>query len=196
MTILSYRKTKRSRIYTPSECEILPYVMRDRLGLDVEMREYRIEDHPAIRTMYDDFEPKGLAMGLPPPDDGVRKRWVDDVVTAFYNFIALREQKIIGHAAIDVVRTKASLEYLIFLHQDFRGRGIGTEFSLTVKKICKKLGCRQVWVTVSSANTRAINMFKTVGFKFRGPIGVEREMELDLTRKARKKKCSRLRLET
>ena len=183
MIIMSDRETKRFQVSAPSECEILPYVIRDRIGLDINIREYQAEDRTGMMAMYDDFEPKGEAMGLPPPDDEVRRRWIDDIVKTFYNFIALHKKKIIGHAAIDIFRTKVSPEYLIFLHQDFRSRGIGTEFTLTVKKICKKLECRQVWVTVSSANTRAIHMFKTVGFKFRGPIGLDREMVLHFKQK-------------
>ena len=157
--------------------------MKGKVGLDIDIREYQIENHQGMLAMYDDFEPKGLAMGLPPPDDQVRRKWINDIIKTFYNFIALHKERIIGHAAIDILRTKASPEYLIFLHQDFRSRGIGTEFTLTVREICKKIGCRHVWITVSSANTRAVHMFKRVGFKFRGPIGIEREMALDLKQK-------------
>lgn len=156
--------------------------MQDKLGFDIYIREYQDEDYMGIMTMYDHFEPKGIAMGLPPPDDEVRRRWVDDILKTFFNIIALHQKKIIGHAAIDILRTKVLPEYMIFLHQDFRCRGIGTQLTLTVKKICKECACKQVWLTVSSYNTCAITVFKKAGFHFSGPIESEREMVLELRR--------------
>ena len=117
--------------------------MQDKVGLDVCIRAYQDDDYMGIMTMYDDFEPKGIAMGLPPPDDEVRRRWVDDIVRTFFNILALHQKKIIGHAAIDILRTKFSPEYMIFLHQDFRCRGIGTQVTLTVKEICRE--CPWSW---------------------------------------------------
>lgn len=162
--------------------------MQDRRGAEIHIRTYQDKDYRAIMTMYDHFEPKGMAMGLPPPDEEVRRKWVDDIINTFFNIIALYQKNIIGHAAIDLFRTKISPEYMIFLHQDFRSRGIGTKLTLIVKEICAELGCSQEWLTVSSHNTRAINVFKRVGFRFRGPIGSEREMVLDLRPKRKKRK--------
>lgn len=170
----------------PPKPKALPVVMQDRLGFDIHIRAYQDKDCTRLITMYDHFEPKGIAMGLPPPDKEVRKQWVDDIINTFFNIIALYQKKIVGHAAIDLFRTKTSPEYMIFMHQDFRSRGIGTQLTLTVKKICTDLGCKQVWLTVSSHNTRAVNVFKRVGFRFRGPIGSEREMVLDLKPKQKR----------
>ncbi|MFH1673802.1 MAG: GNAT family N-acetyltransferase [Pseudomonadota bacterium] len=172
----------------PLQCKALPCVMQDKLGFDINIRAYQDKDYQGIITMYDHFEPKAIAMGLPSPDKEVRKQWVDDIINTFFNIIALYQKNIIGHAAVDIFRTKVSPEYMIFLHQDFRSRGIGTKLTLIVKEICAELGCRQEWLTVASHNTRAINVFKRVGFKFRGPIGSEREMVLDLRPKRKKKK--------
>jgi RimJ/RimL family protein N-acetyltransferase len=172
----------------PLKFNALPSVMQDRLGFDIHIRAYQDKDYQGIITMYDHFEPKGMAMGLPPHDKEVRRKWVDDIINTFLSIIALYQEKIIGHTAIDLFRTKVSPEYMIFVHQDFRNRGIGTKLTLIVKEICSELGCRQEWLTVSSHNTRAINVFKRVGFKFRGPIGAEREMVLDLKPKRKKKK--------
>lgn len=172
----------------PLKFNALPSVMQDRLGFDIHLRAYQGQDYQGIITMYDHFEPKGIAMGLPPIDKEVREQWVDNIINTFFNIVALYQNKIIGHAAIDIFRTKVSPEYMIFLHQDFRSRGIGTNLTLIVKEICVEVGCKQEWLTVSSHNTHAINVFKRVGFKFRGPIGSEREMVLDLRPKQRKRK--------
>jgi len=182
MIILPERENKSLK------CNALPSVMQDRLGFDISIREYQAKDCTRLITMYDHFEPKGVAMGLPPPDEDVRREWVDSIANTFFNIIALYQKNIIGHAAIDLFRTKGSPEYMIFLHQDFRSRGIGTKLTLIVKEICVELGCRQEWLTVASHNTRAINVFKRVGFKFRGPIGSEREMVLELKPKRKKRK--------
>ena len=182
MIILSDTEIKTPRVSNLPKCKALPFVMQDKVGLDVCIRAYQDDDYMGIMTMYDDFEPKGIAMGLPPPDDEVRRRWVDDIVRTFFNILALHQKKIIGHAAIDILRTKFSPEYMIFLHQDFRCRGIGTQLTLTVKEICKECACKQVWLTVSTYNTCAITVFKKAGFHFSGPIESERDMVLELSR--------------
>jgi RimJ/RimL family protein N-acetyltransferase len=180
--------TLHERGIKPLQCKALPCVMRDKLGFDIHIRAYQDKDYKDIITMYDHFEPKGMAMGLPPHDKEVRRKWVDDIINTFLSIIALYQKNIIGHAAIDIFRTKISPEYMIFLPQDFRSRGLGPKLTLIVKEICAELGCKQEWLTVASHNTRAINVFKRVGFKFRGPIGSEREMVLDLRPKRKKRK--------
>ncbi len=186
MLIVPEKGIKSPQVPKLPTCKTIPSVIRDKLGFDVLIRGYQDEDYSGLMTVYDHFEPKGVAMVLPPHDKGVRRKWVDDIINTFFNIIALYQNKIIGHTAIDLFRTKVSPEYMIFMHQDFRNRGIGTQLTLTVKKICKELGCRQEWLTVSSHNTRAINVFKRVGFRFRGPIGSEREMVLDLKPKRKR----------
>ncbi len=164
------------RITNPSPGINLPFIMRDRVGLEIFIKEYQRKDRSGLLSMYDKFEPKGIAMGLPPYDKDVRIKWIDKLLKTFFNIMAVCGEKIIGHAAISLFPPMTCPEYLIFLHQDFRCRGIGTRLTSTAQKICRELGCERLWVTVSTHNSRAINLFKKLGFRFSGIVDSEHEM--------------------
>ena len=48
------------------ECKTLPFTITDKVGCEITLRGYRHEDYVHLVSMYDDFEPKGIAMGIPP----------------------------------------------------------------------------------------------------------------------------------
>lgn len=156
------------------------FTIKDKLGVAITIRAYRAEDYQRLLDMYDKFEPKGIAMGLPHSDKKLRNNWINCIVKSFFNTIAIYQNKIIGHSAIDMFRNKSSPEYMIFLDQDFRNRGIGTSQTIIIKKICKEFGCKQIWVSVTCHSMLGIKVFKKLGFKFTGTIGPEREMVLKL----------------
>ena len=160
--------------------------IKDKLGVNITIRAYRVEDYPRLIDMYDRFEPKRIAMGLPHSDKKLRGNWIDCILSSFFNMVAIYQNKIIGHAAIDILRNKSSPEYMIFLDQDFRNRGIGTSQTMIIKKICEELGCKQVWVAITCHSMLGIRVFKKLGFKFTGAIGPEREMVLKLKPKSKK----------
>jgi ribosomal protein S18 acetylase RimI-like enzyme len=128
--------------------------------------------------MYEDFEPKGLEAGLPPPDDNTRKKWIGQMVGCLFNVVALYRGSVVGHAALDIADVHTCPEYSIFIKQGFRDCGIGTRLSEIMKEVARDAGCRKIWLTVRTGNTCAIHVFKKVKFEFRGEMGVEREMEL------------------
>ncbi|NLE89277.1 MAG: GNAT family N-acetyltransferase, partial [Myxococcales bacterium] len=58
----------------------LPVRRTDRLGQPYTVRSYRPEDRAALEAMYDAFEPKRIAQGLPPAREEQRRRWLDRVL--------------------------------------------------------------------------------------------------------------------
>ena len=160
--------------------ESLPTQFKDRRGRLIQMRSYEATDFEGLKEMYDTFEPKGLESGLPPLDDQARLRWLNCVVSELFNVLALYKDKVIGHTALDLSCAPSCPEYMIFIKKGFRNCGIGTAFSMVIKKVSKEAGCEKVVLTVRTANTRAVKVFKKVGFEFTDKIEVEREMELKL----------------
>ncbi|MCP4666984.1 MAG: GNAT family N-acetyltransferase [Deltaproteobacteria bacterium] len=152
--------------------------MKDEQGRIIEIRPYKDADYENLRKMYDDFEPKGLEAGLPPPDKNTRHKWIGQMVSCLCNVLALHRGRVIGHAALDISHVHDFSEYLIFIKQGFRDCGIGTRLSEIMKEAARDAGCRKIWLTVRTGNTCAIRVFKKVKFEFTGDIGVEREMEL------------------
>lgn len=168
--------------------ETLPTRIKDKCGRVIEVRAYEAADYESLKAMYDTFEPKGLEAGLPPGDDQAGLRWLQHVTSGLFNILALYKGSVIGHCAIDLCHAPSCPEYLIFVQKSFRDHGIGTRLSEVMKEVAKETGCEKVWLTVRTADTRAINVFKKVGFEFCGGIEIERDMELDL--KQAKVSCS------
>lgn len=164
---------------------ILPSQMKDSLGRVIGFRAYEASDFKGLKDMYDTFEPKGIEAGLPPANDETRHKWIEMMVSSFFNVLAIHKGSIVGHAALDALADQGSPEYLIFVKKEFRHCGIGTKISDTVKQVAKNIGCKKVWLNVRTGNSIAIRVFKKIGFQFVGKIDIQRDMELEI--KSRKK---------
>ncbi len=167
---------RHERIITSLKKMYLPRTVKDRSGRKILIKIYQPEDCANLLLMYHVFEPKGIAMGVPPLDEEVRIKWIDSILESFFNILAIHEERVIGHASFSLQPPSASPEYSIFLHQDYRRQGIGTHLTRTIRRICREMGCDRLWVAVPCHNVQAINFFKKLGFKFTGPIDSERQM--------------------
>jgi len=155
-----------------------PVRYKDKKSRSIVIRPYTDEDFLALKKMYDTFEPKGIEAGIPPVEDYVRDKWLRSITSNFFNIVAIYKREIIGHAALDLSDSNLCPEYLIFIKQGFRNCGIGTFMTQVMKDLAHQSECRKVWLTVRSANTRAIRVFEKARFRFKGGIDIQREMEL------------------
>ena len=80
---------------------ILPSRMKDSQGRVIGFRAYEASDFKGLKDMYDTFEPKGIESGLPPANDETRHKWIEMMVSSFFNVLAIHKDRIIGHAALD-----------------------------------------------------------------------------------------------
>ena len=182
---LSIREQKRLAF------ECLPVQVKDTRGRVIKIRAYEEADFEALRQMYDAFEPKGLECGLPPPDDRVRLRWLNFVVSGLFNVLAIHKGRVIGHSGLDLTCSPLCPEFFIFIQKSFRNIGIGTALSVVMKEVAKEAGCEKVVLTVRTANRRAIKVFEKVGFGFCSGIDACRDMELQVksVKPRSKKRC-------
>ena len=139
------------------------------------------EDFEALLAMYDVFLPKKTAQGLPPEEVPARQSWIRCLIENGENFLLWKESVVVGHAALlpDFVRKDA--EYIIFVNQDLRGRGLGTALTRSALQRARELGLETIWLTVDGHNYRAIGLYKKFGFGFCDDGGWERFMLLRLT---------------
>ncbi len=89
----------------------------------VVIRRLRRSDRPLLLGMYDAFVPLGAALGLPPRSIADQRTWLCALDGAV-NLGAFAEGRLIGHLALLPVGT--STELAVFVHQDFRRRGVAT----------------------------------------------------------------------
>lgn len=157
-------------------------VALDRQGEPFRIRPYAPEDRGALEGFYDEFEPQRAAQGLPPTGLDRIRRWLDSVLAAGEHLLVLRGDVLAGHAFLAPTGRPETVEYAIFLHQDVRGRGMGSAVTAAAVDLARERGYARVWLTVQPRNRAAIRTYERAGFRFRPSTiySPEAEMELHL----------------
>jgi diamine N-acetyltransferase len=136
----------------------------DKRGEAYTVRAYAPTDRAALMAMYAAFQPKRAAQGLPPADDGARRRWIDRVLAGGAHFVVDIGGRVLGHAML-MPLDDGSLELANFLHQSVRDRGIGTALNRYALEAARAAGAARVWLSVEPANTAAIRSYEKAGFR-------------------------------
>jgi ribosomal protein S18 acetylase RimI-like enzyme len=69
---------------------------------------------------------------------------------------------------------------VIFVHQDFRNLGVGTEMTRLTMEKAKEMGLKSTWLTVAMNNFIAIKLYRKLGFEYSDMDECERTMILRL----------------
>jgi RimJ/RimL family protein N-acetyltransferase len=158
--------------------------IRDKIGRVFEVLPWEKQEPARLRIFYEEFEPKGEYQGIPPAQKRPRYSWIKGLLANWHNFLILEGDRVIGHVAISPVEGSLQ-ELIIFLNQDYRGQGIGSEALGAIQGWLKQKGFGRLWLTVQNTNMTAIRCFRKVGFQFTSPpLEPEREMVLDLEESA------------
>jgi len=150
-----------------------------RAGLIIEVVEFCDNRFDELLEMYNNFEPKRAAQGLPPVGRERIVAWLRHLQKSGHNLLALWNGHIIGHSMLCPMDRQRA-EFAIFLHQDFRNQGIGTGLTEATLNYALLKGLRNVWLSVEVNNHRAIRVYKKKGFQVSEIFGPEQEMALDL----------------
>ena len=134
-----------------------------------ELRPTRVvaEDRKALIDMYESFDPKGAAMGLPPWIDS--NRWLNSL-EPFPNFVIRISGRIVGHGVLCVEGDTG--ETAIFVHQDWRGHGIGKVLLIELIEEGRRLGLRRVWGMAAPDNFVMLRLAESLGFVPGSDLGV------------------------
>jgi RimJ/RimL family protein N-acetyltransferase len=152
----------------------------DKQDCPYEAVECGRESQGAIVSMYEMFSPKGIAQGLPPARDEDCRNWVCALLEGGENFLVRVEGRVVGHAVLISDLARGDAEYIVFVLEDFRNRGLGSILTSLAMEKAAKIGLKTVWLTVEAYNFRAIRVYKKVGFQFCGDCDRERTMMLSL----------------
>lgn len=153
----------------------------DKQGRPFVLRGFEPRDRPALESMYDAFDPKRVAQGLPPADDAQRRSWLDSVLAEGFHIVVEIEGRVAGHGML-LPFGESSAELANFLHQEIRDRGIGTALNQALVATARENGVRRVWLSVEPSNRRAVRSYEKVGFRqiVVSPWSPELEMEVKL----------------
>ncbi len=147
-----------------------------------EVRPGVESDTPELLEMYETFQPKGKYQGLPPLKREAGRDWMRRLFESGENHLAIQKHRMIGHSVLLPDLTLLDAEYLVFVHQRHRGKGVGTQLTDCSLEYARSLGLTVTWLTVDASNFVAIRLYKKFGFKFSDKSGfhTERKMILSL----------------
>jgi GNAT superfamily N-acetyltransferase len=151
------------------------------------VREYSSGDLEPLVEMYAGFQPKRVAQGLPPPDVPRITRWLEELQRKSRSLLAAEGARIAAHAVLCPISSEA-VEFTIFVHQDYRGQGLGTTLTQLALKFAAEMGFGQVFLATELSNYPALRLYKKVGFEIRSAYGDECEMRLDIVSAAKQER--------
>ncbi len=125
-----------------------------------KLRRERLADERALDEMYVSFEPKGASLGLPPRGDPAA--WVHSLQDS-PNFLVEVDGRIVGHSVL--CPEGDSGEVAVFVHQDFRGKGLGKMLLGEVLTEAKRLGLKRVWGITEPDNVAMLRLAHSLGFR-------------------------------
>ena len=152
----------------------------DKSGQPYSIGAGHVEDCSVILDMYRVFSPRPASQGLPPENPETCEKWVKDILEIGINLIARRDEKIIGHAALIPDGKRNTGEFIIFVHQDCRNLGVGTELTRRTFERARGLGFKSIWLTVAMSNFIAIKLYRKLGFEYCEMDDCERTMLIQL----------------
>ncbi len=161
--------------------EVIVCTCLDKRGSPFEVAACTEKDRAALVEMYECFTPKGVSQGLPPTLAETRREWVDRLCAQGENFLAWCGERVVGHACLIPDLARGDAEFLIFVSQEYRNRGLGAELTRMAVEKARALGLAGIWLTVEAFNFRAIALYKKFGFEFCDECDKERTMILKLT---------------
>jgi RimJ/RimL family protein N-acetyltransferase len=152
----------------------------DKSGKPFEIAFGCAEDFPCLCEMYRTFYPKPASQGLPPEDPEICHNWIKQLFEIGQNLLALRGDIVIGHAALIPDIKGRSGEFVIFVDQNHRNLGIGTELTQFTLEKSRQLGFDSIWLTVNVSNFIAIKLYRKFGFEYCDMDKCERMMRIKL----------------
>jgi GNAT superfamily N-acetyltransferase len=155
-------------------------LFQDKSGRTYSLGFGSAADCSSIMDMYRVFSPRPASQGLPPEDPETCEKWVKDILEIGINILAWRGDEVVGHAALIPDRKGKTGEFIIFVHQDCRNLGVGTELTKGTFERARGLGLESIWLTVAMTNFIAIKLYRKLGFNYCEMDECERTMAIKL----------------
>jgi L-amino acid N-acyltransferase YncA len=143
----------------------------------VLVRDAAQGDFPAIQTIYAHHVLHGLASfeEAPPDLEEMRRRFRDIVGRGLPYVVAEDSGEVLGYGYCAPYRARSAYRYAlensVYVREDRRGRGVGSQLLLELIERCARLGYRQMIAVIGdSANTASIALHARHGFVRAGTL--------------------------
>lgn len=151
----------------------------DREGQPYLIRLAAQSDRAALISMYEDLESADRSMGIPPTEPEAIERWVDSLLERGWHLIVSDGTNIVGHVGV-VPAHESAPEVLIFVHQEYQCRGIGTELLKQTIAYARESEHAALKATIPSRKRQAIRVKQNLSFEITERYRGELELELSL----------------
>jgi RimJ/RimL family protein N-acetyltransferase len=132
---------------------------------DIQLRAIGRQQLDLLSAMYDRFDPLGAALGLPPAAWEARHSWVRSALGRTVNVAAFsRAGEVVGHCFL-AADGPGSAEIAVFVHQEFRLRGIGAALVKWVLDWGRMAELERVRAVTASENRAALRLLMNCGFR-------------------------------
>jgi len=155
-----------------------PRTLEDEQARTITFRTAGGDDLEAVVEMYLDFDPADRAQGVPPSGPDRIRSWVEDLLEAGVNVVAIHDDRVVGHAVLVPDEVGDAYELAIFVLQDYQGADIGTELLGTLLGRGASEGIERAWLTVEPWNHAAIHIYEKLGFEPCGTGSFDREYSI------------------
>ncbi len=159
------------------ETPFIPVQIRSMGGRDFTVRKSELADFGALVQMYKSFEPKGIAQGLPPRELRRIAHWLARLHDKARALMAVEGERVVAHAILCPI-SEASVEYTVFVQQEFRRQGVGTALSRLAVEWARQAGFAQLYISTELSNKAALGLYQKAGFRITSSLDNECEMKL------------------
>jgi GNAT superfamily N-acetyltransferase len=125
----------------------------------LEIRRATPGDRDALLAFYTAFEPRPASLGLPPAHD--LETWIARLAPQ-PNFLAFVDGSLAGHSIL--YPEDGTAEVAVFIHQEFRGRGLGRKLLLAAIEEARRRGIRRIWGVSELDNFAMLRLAYSLGF--------------------------------
>ena len=145
------------------------------MGEGLTLRSATAADAPALAAIYGDacLHGVGTFEEVPPAADEMAARLASVLARGLPYSLAEIEGQVAGFAYAAPFRLRAAYRFTVedsvYIHPDFKGRGVGRALLTRILADCEALGLRQVIAVIGgSDNHGSINLHRALGFEMQG----------------------------
>lgn len=150
------------------------------MNADIQIQAIGPPQRDPLITMYDRFDPLGAALGLPPRAAEARLKWIGSALGQIVNVAAFSPAgEVVGHCFLAADKP-GSAEVAVFVHQEFRRRGIGAALLDIALEWGWAAGLGRVWAVTASDNSAALRLLMSCGFRLMESAFGVAELDIDL----------------
>ncbi|MCL6613078.1 MAG: GNAT family N-acetyltransferase [Firmicutes bacterium] len=139
------------------------------------VRPAALEDLPAIEEIYNEAGVATTAsFDLQPRTEEEARAWFLAHGPAYPIFVAEMDGRVVGWASLSPYAAKEAYRYTVedsvYVHREFRGRGVGRALLMAVMEAAAALGYRAVVAKIADGNEASLALHRRAGFVHVGTL--------------------------